>query len=103
MFHRGFVPIGLAEHPPFQSRRHDVVTVLENIGLHHHVLPDDALDRVPAATDERLQILDDGGGELTRHRSINRNPRGAKEQIARRRLTIAAGPRRITAGDQMAK
>jgi hypothetical protein len=29
-----------------------------------------------------LQILDDGGGELTGHRSINRNPRGAKAQIA---------------------
>ena len=81
VFHRGFVPARLADHAPFQGRRDDVMTVLENIGLYHDVLPDDALDRVTASIDEWLQVLDDGGGELTRHRSINRNPRSAKGQI----------------------
>ena len=66
--HRALVPARLADRPPFQHCRDDVVAVLENIRLHHHVLADDPLDRVATAVDQGRQVCDDGGGELAGHR-----------------------------------
>ena len=55
------------------------MTVLENIGLYHDVLTDDALDRVTASIDEWLQVLDDGGGELMQA-SLNQSKSAERER-----------------------
>ena len=68
----GFIAVSCQRDWPttrhFKHGRDDVVAVFENIRLHHHVLADDALDRVATAVDQRLQVFDDGGGELAGHR-----------------------------------
>jgi hypothetical protein len=67
MRHRRFVPIGFAELSPFQSRCHNVVPVLEDIRFHGEIVAGDAFHHVAPAVDNRLQILDDGGGKSPEH------------------------------------
>jgi hypothetical protein len=58
------------------------VSILENVRLHNQVFANDALYRVAAAVNQRLQILDDNGRKSPSHGpSINRDSRRAKEQI----------------------
>ena len=54
---------GFPENAPFQNRRHDVVSILENVGFDDQILSHDALDRIAPAIDQRLEIFDNSGGK----------------------------------------
>jgi hypothetical protein len=61
------VPAILSENAPLQQGRDDIVPIFEDVRFYHKVFAGHALDRVASAVNERLQILDDGGGKGPRH------------------------------------
>src|SRR5205085_7097891 len=89
--HRGFVPAWLADQAPFQSRRHHIVTVLENVRFHREIVARDSLDRISAAVDQRPQIFDYRGRKGPSHGpSINANLSGCERRNrARQRSTMS--------------
>jgi hypothetical protein len=54
------------------------MAILEDICFHHDIFPDYALDRITAALDQGLEVLDDSGRKLSRHLLTKRNSPGAK-------------------------
>src|SRR5439155_25730890 len=80
--YRGRFPPGALSHSAsFQDGSHHVVSVRENVRLNNEIFVDDALYRITAAIDQRLQILVDRGRKGPRHGpSINRNSPAAKEK-----------------------
>ena len=49
--HRRFGPTRFAECAPFQRRRHNVVTVSENVGLDREIVADDTFHGITSAID----------------------------------------------------
>ena len=56
--HHWRLPPSALPDAPFQNRRNHVVTVFENVRLNNEVFAHDSLDRIAAAIDQRLHVLD---------------------------------------------
>ena len=56
--HWGFPPSARPDHSPFQNRCNHIVAVFENVRLNNEVFAHDSLDRIAAAIDQRLHVLD---------------------------------------------
>jgi hypothetical protein len=65
-------PLDVVRSAIGRPRPDQVVAFLEDVGLDHHRIADDALDRVPPGIQLRRDVLDDDRSEGTRfHASTN--------------------------------